>query len=85
MQNQRNRTEVQSVTAAQSLAAVQTLLKAGLGCIAFMRYASLPLNDASLTALSSDLLPHDNFTESKPYQPRIRALSYHSRPLRYFG
>jgi hypothetical protein len=37
MQAQATRTEVQAVTATQSLAAVQTLLKAGLGCITFLR------------------------------------------------
>ncbi|KAF9032149.1 hypothetical protein BDZ89DRAFT_1158622 [Hymenopellis radicata] len=51
MQNQLNRTEVQAITSAQSLASVQTLLKAGLGCIAFMR----------------ELLPNDNFSESKSF------------------
>ncbi|KAK0239552.1 HORMA domain-containing protein [Armillaria nabsnona] len=48
MQNQLNKTETQAISSAQSLASVQTLLKAGLGCITFMR----------------DLLPHDNFSES---------------------
>ncbi|KAK0211239.1 HORMA domain-containing protein [Desarmillaria ectypa] len=48
MQNQLNRTETQAISSVQSLASVQTLLKAGLGCITFMR----------------DLLPHDNFSES---------------------
>ncbi|KAJ3760807.1 HORMA domain-containing protein [Lentinula raphanica] len=48
MQAQANRTEAKTISSAQSLAAVQTLLRAGLGCITFMR----------------DLLPQDNFTES---------------------
>ncbi|KAJ3866805.1 HORMA domain-containing protein [Lentinula novae-zelandiae] len=48
MQAQANRTEAKTVSSAQSLAAIQTLLRAGLGCITFMR----------------DLLPQDNFTES---------------------
>ncbi|KAJ3722802.1 HORMA domain-containing protein [Lentinula guzmanii] len=48
MQVQANRTEAKTISSAQSLAAVQTLLRAGLGCITFMR----------------DLLPQDNFTES---------------------
>ncbi|KAF8891245.1 HORMA domain-containing protein [Infundibulicybe gibba] len=47
MQTQRARTENQIITSNQSLAAVQTLLRAGLGCITFLR----------------DLLPNDNFTE----------------------
>ncbi|KAK1227810.1 hypothetical protein PQX77_009185 [Marasmius sp. AFHP31] len=47
MQSQANRTE-QAVSAAQSVAVVQTLLRAGLGCITFMR----------------ELLPQDNFVES---------------------
>ncbi|KAK0196564.1 HORMA domain-containing protein [Armillaria mellea] len=38
MQNQLNKTETQAISSAQSLASVQTLLKAGLGCITFMRY-----------------------------------------------
>lgn len=37
MQGQLSRTEAQSITSTQSLASVQTLLKAGLGCITFMR------------------------------------------------
>ncbi len=37
MQNQLNKTETQAISSAQSLASVQTLLKAGLGCITFMR------------------------------------------------
>ncbi|KAF9059094.1 HORMA domain-containing protein [Rhodocollybia butyracea] len=48
MQAQANRIETKTISSAQSLAAVQTLLRAGLGCITFMR----------------DLLPQDNFTES---------------------
>ncbi|KAF9014024.1 HORMA domain-containing protein [Cyathus striatus] len=48
MQAQRLRTQTKHITATQSLATVQTLLKAGLGCIAFLR----------------NLLPEDNFTES---------------------
>lgn len=47
-QAQAIRTEVQAITAAQSLQSIQTLLKAGLGCITYMR----------------DLLPEDNFQES---------------------
>ncbi|KAF7325399.1 HORMA domain-containing protein [Mycena venus] len=47
MQTQSTRTEA-ATTSAQSLAAVQTLLKASLGCITFLR----------------DLLPSDNFTDS---------------------
>ncbi|KAJ6502009.1 HORMA domain-containing protein [Mycena sanguinolenta] len=47
MQAQSTRTEA-ATTSAQSLAAVQTLLKASLGCITFLR----------------DLLPSDNFTDS---------------------
>ncbi|KAK7038157.1 HORMA domain-containing protein [Favolaschia claudopus] len=47
MQAQSTRTEA-ATTSAQSLAAIQTLLKASLGCITFLR----------------DLLPSDNFTES---------------------
>ncbi|KAJ7264961.1 HORMA domain-containing protein [Mycena haematopus] len=47
MQAQSTRTEA-AITSAQSLAAVQTLLKASLGCITFLR----------------DLLPSDNFTDS---------------------
>ena len=35
---------VQTITAAQSLTAVQTLLKAGLGCITFLRYAPAVTN-----------------------------------------
>ncbi|GLB34722.1 putative HORMA domain containing protein [Lyophyllum shimeji] len=48
MQAQATRTNVQSITAAQSLAAVQTMLRAGLGCITYLR----------------DLLPEENFTQS---------------------
>ncbi|KAE9398986.1 DNA-binding protein [Gymnopus androsaceus JB14] len=48
MQAQANRTETKAISSTQSLAAVQTLIKAGLGCITYMR----------------DLLPQDNFTES---------------------
>ncbi|KAJ7154281.1 HORMA domain-containing protein [Mycena filopes] len=47
MQAQSTRTEA-ATTSAQSLAAIQTLLKASLGCITFLR----------------DLLPSDNFTDS---------------------
>ncbi|KAF7363938.1 DNA-binding protein [Mycena sanguinolenta] len=47
MQAQSTRTEA-ATTSAQSLSAVQTLLKASLGCITFLR----------------DLLPSDNFTDS---------------------
>ncbi|KAJ7811429.1 HORMA domain-containing protein [Mycena olivaceomarginata] len=47
MQAQGTRTEA-TTSSAQSLAAVQTLLKASLGCITFLR----------------DLLPSDNFTDS---------------------
>uniref|UniRef100_A0A0W0FFC8 HORMA domain-containing protein n=1 Tax=Moniliophthora roreri TaxID=221103 RepID=A0A0W0FFC8_MONRR len=47
MQAQANRT-TQAISSAQSLAVVQTLLRAGLGCITFMR----------------ELLPQDNFTQS---------------------
>ncbi|KAG7092942.1 hypothetical protein E1B28_009244 [Marasmius oreades] len=47
MQAQITRQE-QAITSAQSTAVVQTLLKAGLGCITFMR----------------ELLPQDNFVES---------------------
>ncbi|KAF8077718.1 HORMA domain-containing protein [Lyophyllum atratum] len=48
MQAQATRTNVQSITAAQSLAAVQTMLRAGLGCITYLR----------------DLLPEENFMQS---------------------
>ncbi|KAH0583612.1 hypothetical protein H2248_009230 [Termitomyces sp. 'cryptogamus'] len=47
-QAQATRTEVQSITATQSLAAIQTMLRAGLGCITYLR----------------DLLPEENFTQS---------------------
>ncbi|KAJ7161498.1 HORMA domain-containing protein [Mycena crocata] len=47
MQAQSTRTEA-ATTSAQSLVAIQTLLKASLGCITFLR----------------DLLPSDNFTDS---------------------
>ncbi|KAJ7073983.1 HORMA domain-containing protein [Mycena amicta] len=47
MQAQSTRTEV-ATTSAQSLIAIQTLLRASLGCITFLR----------------DLLPSDNFTDS---------------------
>ncbi|KAF9261437.1 DNA-binding protein [Marasmius fiardii PR-910] len=47
MQAQITRPE-QAITSAQSIAVVQTLLRAGLGCITFMR----------------ELLPQDNFVES---------------------
>ncbi|TFK42379.1 HORMA domain-containing protein [Crucibulum laeve] len=48
MQAQKARTEVQSISSTQSLASVHTLLKAGLGCITYLR----------------NLLPEDNFSES---------------------
>ncbi|KAF8637324.1 hypothetical protein AX17_002826 [Amanita inopinata Kibby_2008] len=48
MQAQSVRTEAQVITSSQSLTAIQTLLRAGLGCITFLR----------------NLLPDDNFTES---------------------
>ncbi|PFH54173.1 hypothetical protein AMATHDRAFT_135603 [Amanita thiersii Skay4041] len=48
MQAQDVRTQTQAITSSQSLAAIQTLLRAGLGCITFLR----------------NLLPDENFTES---------------------
>ncbi|KAF8623560.1 hypothetical protein AX15_006330 [Amanita polypyramis BW_CC] len=48
MQAQSIRNDTQSITSPQSLAAIQTLLRAGLGCITFLR----------------NLLPDENFTES---------------------
>lgn len=51
MQAQANRTGTKAISSTQSLAAVQTLLRAGLGCITFMR----------------DLLPQDNFVESRSF------------------
>ncbi|KAJ7735275.1 HORMA domain-containing protein [Mycena maculata] len=48
MQAQSTRTETATTTSVQSLAAIQTLLQASLGCITFLR----------------DLLPSDNFTDS---------------------
>ncbi|KIM48812.1 hypothetical protein M413DRAFT_86715 [Hebeloma cylindrosporum] len=48
MQHQQTRNATQSVSQTQSLAAVQTLLRAGLGTITFLR----------------NLLPEDNFTRS---------------------
>ncbi len=69
MQNQVNRTDVQAITSAQSLASVQTLLKAGLGCIAFMRYdPSAPTPGYISWSFFRDLLPNDNFSESKLYR-----------------
>lgn len=56
-QQQATRTDVQAVTLTQSLTSVQTLLKAGLGCITYMR----------------DLLPQDNFTESTRFFGRVFA------------
>ncbi|KAG6868821.1 hypothetical protein C0993_009703 [Termitomyces sp. T159_Od127] len=40
MQAQVTRAEVQSITASQSLAAIQTMLRAGLGCITYLRLES---------------------------------------------
>ncbi|KAF8969871.1 HORMA domain-containing protein [Flammula alnicola] len=48
MQNQQTRNATQSISQTQSLAAVQTLLRAGLGTITYLR----------------NLLPEDNFTRS---------------------
>ncbi|THU81512.1 DNA-binding protein [Dendrothele bispora CBS 962.96] len=49
MQAQEIRTEARAISSATSVEVVETLLKAGLGCITFMR----------------DLLPQDNFQESQ--------------------
>ncbi|KAH9945814.1 HORMA-domain-containing protein [Epithele typhae] len=49
VQAQRTDVNQKTITAAQSLQSVQTLLRAGLGCIAYLR----------------DLLPSDNFVESQ--------------------
>ncbi|EAU88835.2 hypothetical protein CC1G_13888 [Coprinopsis cinerea okayama7 len=48
MQAQANLASTQAITQTQSLAAVQTLLRAGLSCITFLR----------------NLLPEENFAES---------------------
>ncbi|KAF8912012.1 HORMA domain-containing protein [Gymnopilus junonius] len=48
MQAQQTRTNTETISQTQSLAAVQTLLRASLGCITFLR----------------NLLPDDNFSES---------------------
>lgn len=48
MQAQTTRNAIQSISATQSISSVQTLLRAGLSCIAFLR----------------NLLPEDNFSES---------------------
>lgn len=41
MQAQPTRNETQAITTSQSLAAVQTLLRAGIGCITFLRLFGL--------------------------------------------
>ncbi|RDB21131.1 Meiosis-specific protein HOP1 [Hypsizygus marmoreus] len=60
MQAQSTRTEVKAITSTQSLAAVQTLLRAGLGCITYLR----------------DLLPEDNFTHNHLVAEEDLSLSY---------
>ena len=66
MQAQSTRTEVQAITHSQSLVAVQTLLRAGLGCITFLRCAiklcGADWNSRTLP-FPRDLLPADNFNE----------------------
>ncbi|KAJ7481133.1 HORMA domain-containing protein [Mycena galericulata] len=62
MQAQSTRTE--AATSAQSLAAIQTLLQASLGCITFLR----------------DLLPSDNFTDSHFTTSDDSLLSQSSHP-----
>ncbi|KAK1234667.1 hypothetical protein PQX77_002128, partial [Marasmius sp. AFHP31] len=54
MQAQVNRTE-QAVSAARSVAVVQTLLRAGLGCITFMRYDVPFRNLTNSTLIVSDI------------------------------
>ena len=59
-----------TLTAAQSLQSIQTLLRAGLGCITYLRYAH-PAKTLSLrsTCPVRNLLPADNFSESKALYP----------------
>jgi hypothetical protein len=45
MQHQQTRNATQSVSQTQSLAAVQTLLRAGLGAITFLRSSIILLRD----------------------------------------
>lgn len=65
MQAQTTRNAIQSISATQSIAAVQTLLRAGLSCIAFLRYVLL-IHEITRGHPSPcrNLLPEDNFSES---------------------
>jgi len=66
MQAQAIRTEVQAISATQSLAVVQTLLKAGLGCITFLRRVALGgILPGPHNSINRNLLPDENFAEGR--------------------
>jgi len=66
MQAQQTRNVTQAINYTQSLAAVQTLLRAGLGAIAYLRFVQLLIfwNKSSIKGYNRNLLPEDNFAPS---------------------
>ena len=73
-----------ALTAAQSLQSIQTLLRAGLGCITYLRWACAVVqgisNAYNTVCNSRNLLPADNFSESMSSR-RLHHLHAHAFEL----